>query len=63
MSIIRCSNCSRTIDTDFDAEAFIEELHELRADGTRRLMDVWWCEPCRERKWRDEELPDADRLL
>lgn len=35
MSVLRCDNCGNLIDTDFDVEAWIEEI------------DQHFCPPCR----------------
>ena len=41
MSIIRCDRCSTMIDSDEDAECFVEP------DKFGKLPHVW-CEPCRD---------------
>lgn len=53
MSIIRCDRCSRLIDSDFDAECFVQVM-DYGDDGATK--DAVLCEPCREKQLRDEEL-------
>ena len=36
MSVLRCDECERFIDTDFDVEAYDE------------AEDMWFCESCRD---------------
>lgn len=48
MSIVICDHCDRWIDSDYDAECFIENPYNNR--DTTIL-----CEPCREAAWEREQ--------
>lgn len=49
MSMIRCEDCSRPIDSDYDADCLVEVGNMRRLHETKIL-----CEPCRDRR-QDEE--------
>lgn len=53
MSMERCHNCGRAIDTDFDAECYVD------IGNMRRLENIVpLCEPCRETVLDDGECED-----
>ena len=40
MSILACERCSNPIDTDFDVDAFVEELDQWRCSKCRDQLDL-----------------------
>lgn len=48
MSIVVCEHCDRYIDSDYDADCFIENPYD-----SRDVTVV--CEPCREAAWDREQ--------
>lgn len=54
--MIRCDGCNELIDSDDDAECFVE-VGNMRA----QTKDMVLCEPCRERYFDEvTEPPDRD---
>jgi hypothetical protein len=50
MSMVICEDCERFIDSDEDADCFVETGNMRRLHETTVL-----CENCRERRWDDQQ--------
>lgn len=58
MSMVRCEECERFIDSDEDPECFVE------VGNMKRLhKEIILCEPCRERRWEEYEADAAQEGL
>jgi hypothetical protein len=54
MSIERCDRCESTVDTDKDADCYVELGNKRRLHKT-----VCMCQRCRERHWHEIEYQET----